>query len=91
MNDKIAIESLSMDLMRVAIGLHRGSYKMAKRFSEEALERCSEVNSSKLKPYFSHVLNNIKTTLKNPPEERTPEDALMYSILCKNYAITYLS
>ena len=53
MNNKIAIESLSMDLMRVAIGYHRRSIKMAERFSEESLKRITEVNRSKVKPYFA--------------------------------------
>lgn len=86
MNNKIAIESLSMDLLRVANGLHKGSYNMAKRFSDEALARSAEINTKEVKPYFAKVLHNINVCLSNQPKERTAEDALMYSILCKNYA-----
>ena len=91
MNNKIAIESLSMDLMRVALGYHRGSIKMAQRFSDEALRRCSEIQTSQIEPYFVRVLEKIRSTLSKPYEDRTAEDALMYSILCKNYARKFLS
>ena|SRR3989344_2501286 len=86
MKNKIAIESLSMDLLRVAIGLHRESYKMAKKFSDEALIRCTEIRSANVKPYFAKVLRNINRCLTSQPHKRTAEDALMYSVLCKNYA-----
>ena len=91
MNNKIAIESLSMDLMRVAIGLHRGSYKMAKRFSDEALIRCMEINTDEIKPYFVKIIQGINKCLSNHPNDRTAEDALMYSSLCKNYARNFLN
>ncbi len=89
--NKIAIESLSMDLMRVAMGYHRGSFKMAKRFSQEALKRKAEINTHDVKPHFAKVLNKISETLSSPDEKRIAEDALMYSILCKNYAKVNLS
>lgn len=88
--NRIAIESLSMDLLRVALGYHKGSITMAKRFSEEALKRCSEVEKSKVKPYFSKVLDKLPSLLKEVDRNRIAEDALMYSIICKNYAKKYL-
>ena len=91
MNNKIVIESLSMDLYRVASGLHKGSYKMAKKFSDEAIMRCMEIEKNDIKPYFSKILTNINKSLSNKPSERTAEDALMYSVLCKNYARKFLS
>lgn len=91
MNNKIAIESLSMDLLRVALGYQRGSEKMAKRFSIEALKRCSEVNKSEVKPYFAKILDRVDSSLENIDPNRIADDALMYSILCKNYAITHLA
>jgi len=91
MSNKIAIESLSMDLLRIANGLHRGSYPMAKRFSNEAMVRCMEINKKQVKSYFAKILHKINLCLSNQPSERTAEDALMYSVLCKNYARKYLS
>ena len=89
MNNKIAIESLSMDLLRVALGYQRGSEKMAKRFSTEALKRCSEVEKNEVKPYFAKILYKVESSLENVEPNRIAEDTLMYSILCKNYALTY--
>jgi len=91
MNNKIAIESLSMDLLRVANGLHNKSFTIANRFSDEALKRCREINTEGVKPYFVKILRKVNICLSSQPVERTAEDALMYSILCKNYARKYLS
>ena len=84
--NKIAIESLSMDLMRIALGYHRGSRKMAKRFSDEAIKRGEEIQKSKIKPYFVKILNKIPFALSQNDEIKLAEDALMYSVLCRNYA-----
>lgn len=91
MSNKIAIESLSMDLLRVALGYHKGSEKMAERFLEEVLKRCSEIKRTGLKPYFIRILNKIPSALSGSDTLRIAEDALMYSTLCKNYARKYLS
>ena len=56
MNNKIIIESLSMDLLRVALGYHKGSVKMASRFAEEAGKRVEEIDQSTVKPYFLKIL-----------------------------------
>lgn len=90
MNNKIAIESLSMDLLRVALGYHRGSISMAQRFSQEALKRIEEIDTKILKPYFVKLLALMKNTLSNSDQDRIAEDALMYSVRCKNYAKKFL-
>jgi len=90
MNDKIAIESLSMDLMRVALGFHRNSLKMAERFSEESIKRVSEIQKENVKPYFSKILKKIPLILADTDIDRKAENALMYSTLCKNYARKFL-
>ena len=89
--NKLAIESLSMDLYRVALGYHNGSVEMAKRFSEEALKRSSEIDKSEVEPYFAKILRKLTAMLKNIELNRVADDALMYSILCKNYAKKFLS
>jgi len=91
MNNKITIESLSMDLLRVALGYHKKSIKMADRFREEALRRCSEIAISQLRPDFVRILNKIPPALSENDIEKRAEDSLMYSTLCKNYARKYLS
>ncbi|MCL5010176.1 MAG: hypothetical protein M1289_01065 [Patescibacteria group bacterium] len=91
MDNKLAIESLSMDLLRFSIGLNRGSSKTAKRFSEEALLRCKKIKNTNVKPYFARILDQIESCLAAKACARTAEDALMYSVLCQNYAQKYLS
>lgn len=78
MSNKYVLQSLASDLKRVALGLHRGSNTMAKRFLDEALKRKNELNSKKVAPY-------IKTLLNNVDEKINSDDALMYSTLIQNY------
>lgn len=82
---RIIIESLAMDLKRVAIGLQRGSTKMADRFKEEALKREAELEVQSLSPYLAKLVVKSKEVLLNG-KERTAEDALMYSTLFQNLA-----
>ena len=89
-NTKVAVESLSMDLLRVALGYHRGSVGMAERFTDEALKRRDEINLSLVKPYFKKILNMLPSILLEKDKDRIAEDALLYSILCKNYAKKFL-
>lgn len=88
-NNKYAIESLSMDLMRVANGYHKGSIKMAKRFSQEALLRRSEINIKEVKPYFAKILKGLPTELTQADPDQIADRALMYSIISKNYSKTF--
>lgn len=90
MNNKVALESLAMDLKRVAIGYHRGSFSMAKRFSEEALKRKSELTNAQLKPYIQIVLEDIDTVLHESDKEKIAEYSLMFSTLIQNYTQAFL-
>lgn len=90
MKNKIAVESLSMDLLRVALFYHKGADKNAQTFSKEGLKRIDEIEVSQLKPYFAKIIKEITKVLKNPKPELA-EDALMYSVLCKNYAKKFLA
>lgn len=87
---KVIIESLAMDLKRVALGLHRGSFNMAARFKAEALKRGQELERQSVQGYLKKLLDQTKKTL-NQQSERTAEDALMYSTLFQNYSLKMLS
>jgi hypothetical protein len=89
MNNKIILESLSMDLLRVAKGFYRGSDRMAERFSVEALLRKSEIKQSEIKPYLKRILLAMEKSLKSTDKEKKAEDALMYSTLIRNYSQTF--
>lgn len=86
MNQKLIIESLAMDLKRVALGLHRGSSVMAERFKVEALKRQSELETQETDLYLKSLVKKCKESLgiKN---DRSAEDALMYSTLFQNYSL----
>lgn len=90
-SNKIVLESLSMDLLRVAIGLHRGSKNMAKKFEEEALARSNELDKRSLKPYLQTILLKLQTNFKSNSDHEKAEEALMYSTLIRNYCTKYLS
>jgi hypothetical protein len=85
MNNKIALESLVMDLKRVALGYHRGSLKMASRFSEEALKRKNEIDVTNVKPYIKTLLTSLDTILTNKDPNKIADDTLMTSTLLQNY------
>lgn len=91
MNTKTIIESLSMDLLRVALGLHRGSFVMADRFKQEALKREDELSSVQPESkYLLKILNQLRKILQKVTKEQA-EDILMYSILLQNFARKYYS
>ncbi len=91
MNDTYySISSLAMDLKRVALGYHAGSYATAKRFSEEALKRKSEIDIENIKPYLQKLLQTLPKILHQQNSGRVAEDALMYSTLFQNYAVTQM-
>lgn len=85
MKNKIALESLAMDLKRVALGYHNNSLKMAERFKTEAMARKSEVDIEEIKPYLRVVLEKTEKLDYN-----SSEDALMFSTLIQNYTRKYL-
>lgn len=87
MNTFISLSSLAMDLDRVSIGLYRKSYKMAERFSREALLRKKEIDQTKVKPYIAKLLEEVELLLKSSDTERKAEDALTYSILFQNASL----
>lgn len=82
---KILLESLAMDLRRVALGLQRRSFRMVERFKNEAKMRGVELESQKLDKYLKGLLIKCQITLASS-DERTAEDALMLSVLFQNLA-----
>ena len=87
MNNKVILESLAMDLRRVALGLHRGSISMSERFMEEALKRKRELDIKSLKPYVQKLIFRMEDSLKDTDKQKKAEDALMYSTLFQNIAL----
>lgn len=85
-NQKLIIESLAMDLKRVAMGFHRGSSAMANRFKEEALKGGRDLESQKVEGYLDKLVRGMKKSLSGSDDD-VAEDALMYSTLFQNFAL----
>lgn len=77
--NKVILESLTSDLKRVALGLHRNSNTMATRFAKEALSRKSELNLSILPQYIKSLLEKLESSVTDP------DSALTSSTLIQNY------
>ncbi|MBI2315127.1 hypothetical protein HYU93_03695 [Candidatus Daviesbacteria bacterium] len=90
MNDiKNSLASLALDLSRVAIGLNRGSVKMADRFYQEALVRKAEIDSNKIPLYITNILAKINKD--KSLNEKFAEEVLVYSTLIENFVTQKLS
>lgn len=90
LSQKIIIESLAMDLKRVALGLHRGSLNMANRFKEEAFKRAAELERQNPNAYLKKLLTYMKKMITGTTD-RVAEDALMLSTLFQNFALKNFS
>ncbi len=88
MNNKIILSSLAMDLKRVALGYYRGSFRTADRFLEEALKRRKEIDDTKIKPSILKILNQIEKLGLQKQKDKAAEDALLYSTLLQNAALS---
>lgn len=84
-----SLASLALDLNRVALGLNRGSKKMARRFFQEALVRKSEVNTLEVPVYIKKVMSKIDSNRNL--DNQFAEEALVYSILIENYVTKNLN
>ena len=87
MKNKIILESLAMDLKRVAQGYYRGSEIMAERFMQEARAREKELQSANLKPYLKKLLSKLENMFEEKDQKKLAEDALMYSTLFQNASL----
>jgi len=87
MKNNQILGALALDLKRVAIGYFRGSNIMADRFYEEALKRREELDRKNLKPYLVNILNKLDN-LKKQQKIRVAEDALLYSTILQNAAVS---
>lgn len=85
-SQKIIVESLAMDLKRVALGLYRGSFTMADRFKQEALKRESELENQEIDSYLKNLLKKTREILLSQHAGRA-DDILMYSTLFQNFAL----
>lgn len=88
-NNYIAISSLAMDLKRIALAYHSGSNETAERFIIEANKRKGEIDKNKVKPYLINHINSLDNVFQKSDKLHLAEDALTYSQIFQNYALTF--
>lgn len=86
MNNKILLESVALDLKRVALGAHSNSTKMTERFLQEVYKRNELVDKEVLSSSCKKVLSHMKVQLKNSSRQRLADDALLYSTLILSFS-----
>jgi hypothetical protein len=87
MSNKIILGSLAMDLKRMALGYHRGSFSVANRFYSEAIKRKEEIDIKTIKPYVKKLLGNLDSLTVQKDKAKIADNALMYSVLFQNIAL----
>lgn len=91
MNTDRLLASLSMDLVRVAMGYKRGSIKMADRFCQEAKARCIELRDAELQEHIQKILIEVLQIMDHEDKVKVAEKSLMYSTLLQNHVNRSLS
>ena len=86
MNNKILLESMALDLKRVALGAHSHSIKMAERFLQEVFKRNKQLDRHSLSRPLIKILTKMPEQLENTNAERLADDALMYSTLLFSFS-----
>ena len=86
MNNKLLLESMSLDLKRVALGAHSHSSKMAERFLQEVFKRKQLLDNSKFSESQIKMLNSMEKQLRIQNIKRLPDDALMYSTILLSFS-----
>lgn len=91
MNTDRLLASLSMDLVRVAMGYKRGSIRMADRFRQEAKARCIELRDADVQEHIQKIIVDVLIVMDNEDKAIIVEKSLMYSTLLQNHVNRSLS
>ena len=86
MNNKILLESMALDLKRVALGSHSHSTKMAERFLQEVFKRNEMLDTTTLSATLKTLLSTMIEQLTLGNTQRLADDALMYSTLLISFS-----
>lgn len=78
-----------MDLKRIALAYHDGSNETAERFIVEANKRKNEIDQTQIKPYLLTHIKSLDKVFIRKDKLHLAEDALMYSQIFQNYALTF--
>jgi hypothetical protein len=86
MNNKLLLESIALDLKRVAIGTQAHSLKMSERFLQEVFKRRKMLVEAELSEPIKSSLNHMEMKLFDKNSTRLAEDALMFSNIFLSFA-----
>ncbi len=86
MNNKILLESMALDLKRVALGAHSKSTKMAERFLQEVFKRSEQLDYQGMPKSLSKLLIHMHNALDATNSKRLADNALMYSTLLISFS-----
>ncbi len=86
MNNKLLLESMALDLKRVALGSYSHSTKMTERFLQEVFKRNDQLDRSSFSSTLIKVLNCMERQLQLKQHQRLADDALMYSTLLLSFS-----
>ena len=81
MNNTVLLQSLALDLKRVAIGYHSGSHKMADRFLQEVLKRKTQLDFTSLSETIQRLTDKLDLLAKEQNLQKRADHALTYSTI----------
>ncbi len=84
MNNKILLESMALDLKRIALGAKGNSQKMTDRFIEEVMKRERLLMKDTIPSSLEVVIENMKKKLIS--SKHLADDALMFSTILLSYS-----
>jgi len=81
MNNKILLESIALDLKRIAMAYHTNSFKTAARFYTEVQKRREMLTNDHLPKSVIMLFVAMDKHMQRNDTKRNAEDALMYSTI----------
>ena len=85
----VIIGSLAMDLKRVALGLNRGSLKVAEKFQQESDKRLVELKRIQVNAGTKKIIKLCELVGNETDLAKKSENLLMISILFQNQIMKY--
>lgn len=86
--NKQAILALSSDLTRITQSIQKGSYDVADKFSQSALNWLGQIKKTQVENYIKDILKTLETqTLKRKNSLIKADHALTYSTILQNYGL----
>ncbi len=86
MNNNALLQTIALDLKRVAIGYHSGSIQMADRFLQEVIKREKQLDFLSLSQTMKKLVKKVEKLSEEKDFKKRAEDALLYSTLFLSFS-----